>query len=272
MFPANPNSITKTLKRQDGTITYDDTEGTGRPVVFVPGMGDLRQSTRFVTPLLHSAGYRVITMDIRGHGESSTTFKDYTAAAVGSDVVALLNELNLKNAIVSGNSMAAGSAVWAAAEAPGRITGLALTGAITRDMPMPFGVKTGLDVALWRPWGNSFWSFFYKSLYKTHKPADFDAYHAHLVANLRESGRLAALQQMMAASKSACAARYPEVKTNAVRAVVINGTLDPDFPDPKKEAEWVAGRLQGKVEMVEGAGHYPHVEFPEQFVEIIRNL
>ena len=41
------------------------------------------------------------------------------------------------------------------------------------------------------------------------------------------------------------------------------GTQDPDFPDPAKEAQWVADQVKGRVEMIEGAGHYPHTEFPE---------
>jgi pimeloyl-ACP methyl ester carboxylesterase len=40
------------------------------------------------------------------------------------------------------------------------------------------------------------------------------------------------------------------------------GDKDPDFPDPANEAEWIAERLNAKVLIVPGAGHYPQVEFP----------
>jgi pimeloyl-ACP methyl ester carboxylesterase len=46
--------------------------------------------------------------------------------------------------------------------------------------------------------------------------------------------------------------------------LVIMGTKDPDFPDPTAEASYVAGRLGGRIAFVEGAGHYPHAEMPEQ--------
>jgi hypothetical protein len=46
------------------------------------------------------------------------------------------------------------------------------------------------------------------------------------------------------------------------------GTKDPDFTGfaggPAAEAQHVAARLGGAVLLVEGAGHYPHVEMPAQ--------
>ena len=40
-------------------------------VVVVPGMGDRRQTYRFLAPQLMAAGYRVDALDPRGQGESS---------------------------------------------------------------------------------------------------------------------------------------------------------------------------------------------------------
>ena len=45
-------------------------------------------------------------------------------------------------------------------------------------------------------------------------------------------------------------------------ALVVMGSLDPDFADPRAEAQWIAGQLQGQVLMVPGAGHYPRAECP----------
>jgi pimeloyl-ACP methyl ester carboxylesterase len=47
-----------------------------------------------------------------------------------------------------------------------------------------------------------------------------------------------------------------------IPALVVMGTKDRDFKDPAAEADLVARRVRGEVAMVEGAGHYPHVEFP----------
>jgi pimeloyl-ACP methyl ester carboxylesterase len=42
------------------------------------------------------------------------------------------------------------------------------------------------------------------------------------------------------------------------------GSKDPDFPDPAAEAALVAERIHGTVAMIDGAGHYPQVEFPAE--------
>src|SRR5436305_1694412 len=102
-------STTRFLQRPEGRIAYD-LEGTGPLVVCVPGMGDLRAEYRFLRDRLVAAGFRVATMDVRGHGESDTSFGDVAPAAIGSDIVALLTELGEPGFVV-GTSMAAAASV-----------------------------------------------------------------------------------------------------------------------------------------------------------------
>ena len=45
--------------------------------------------------------------------------------------------------------------------------------------------------------------------------------------------------------------------------LVIMGTKDPDFPDPAAEAKYIADQTSGRLELIEGAGHYPQTEMPE---------
>ena len=66
-----PTPPTQFLPVAEGHIAYDDTGGCGPLVLAIPGMGDLRSEYRALRPLLQQAGYRVVTMDIRGHGETT---------------------------------------------------------------------------------------------------------------------------------------------------------------------------------------------------------
>jgi len=251
------------LQRPEGRIAYDD-RGEGPLVVMVPGLGDVRAEYRFLAPLLVAKGFRVVTMDLRGHGQSSTGWSDYSSAALGSDVVALVRHLDAGPAILVGTSMGAAAVAWAAAEAPESVGKVALIGPFVRaevDQPwwklalMNVVVKVGFA----GPWGPKMWGDYYGSLYGQ-TPVDFASYKAALVGNLRESGRMDALNGMMSVGKDDVAARLHEV---AAPVLVVMGAKDPDFPDPQKEAEIVAGLLKGQVRMVEGAGHYPHVEQPD---------
>ena len=64
-------SVRETLQRSEGTIGYDDAGGAGTLVIAAPGMGDLRQVYRHFIPEATKRGLRLVTMDLRGMGESS---------------------------------------------------------------------------------------------------------------------------------------------------------------------------------------------------------
>jgi pimeloyl-ACP methyl ester carboxylesterase len=254
---------TQFLKIDGGTLAYDDL-GSGPLALCAPSMGDLRAEYRFLAPQLVSAGYRVVSMDVRGHGETSPRWPDYSVGAIGSDMLALIRSLDAGPATIIGASMAAGAAVWAAAEAPELVNGLALIGPFVRGEGT-WQYRLLFSVLLSRPWGPAMWLRYFNTLYPSRKPADFDAYCARLSANLKEAGRLEALMSMLMASKSASEQRLARVKAPTL---VIMGSQDPDFKNPtfkspQAEAQYVAGNLHSSVEMIAGAGHYPHAEMPD---------
>src|SRR5262245_14420575 len=124
---------TQFLKVTGGTLSYDD-QGAGSLVLCVPSLGDVRAEYRFLTPRLVKAGYRVITMDMRGLGESSVNWPAYTVEAIGSDMLALIRYLNAGPALIIGTSMAAGAAVCAAVDGPELVAGIVLVGPFVRVM------------------------------------------------------------------------------------------------------------------------------------------
>jgi pimeloyl-ACP methyl ester carboxylesterase len=250
---------TKFFEHENGEIAYDDS-GSGPLVIAVSGFGDLRAEYRFLAPQLVEAGYRVVTMDLRGHGESSVNWPDYSLAAVGSDLLALIRYLDAGPAILIGNSMFAGAAVWAAAEAPEQVSGLVLIGPVVRDFMPIWQVKLLFTPLFVGPWGPALWVRYYQTLYPSRKPADFSAYVSSLSASIRQPGRMAAIRAMMTSSKQDAEQRLDQV---FAPVLVLMGTRDPDFKDPAAEADWVADRLAAQVRLVDGAGHYPHAEMPE---------
>ncbi len=119
--------------RDGGAIGFDDSQGHGHLVIALPGMGDRRSQYRFLRPELIEAGYRVVTMDVRGFGDATARWEDYSTHAVGPDARALLDHLGEPNAVILGNSFAAGAALWAAHNSPARVRGAVLLAPIVRD-------------------------------------------------------------------------------------------------------------------------------------------
>lgn len=70
-----------------------------------------------------------------------------------------------------------------------------------------------------------------------------------------------ALRTMIGLPKADTAALLPRSK---VPTLVVMGTKDPDFPDPRVEAVWLADTLGGESLIVDSAGHYPHAELPDE--------
>lgn len=252
-------STTHYLDRPAGRIAYDVT-GDGPLIVALPGMGDIRSVYRFLAPALVDAGYRVATMDLRGHGDSDATFDTYDDVAAGSDALALIEELGGGPAVVVGNSMGAGAAAWAAAERPDLVRALVLVGPFVRNAPVGRGAALAFRLALLRPWGPAAWNAWYAKLYPGRKPADLDAHRARIRVSLARPGRWTAFARTTHTSHAPVAARLDQV---SAPTLVVMGERDPDFRDPVAEARWIADRLGGRTVIVPAAGHYPHAEYPE---------
>jgi len=246
------------LSRPGGRVAYE-VSGQGPLVVAVPGMGDLRSTYRYLVPALVEAGYRVATTDLRGHGDSDATFPVYGDAATGGDVLALVAELG-GPAVVVGNSMGAGAAVWAAAERPDLVSGLVLVGPFVRDAPLGELARIGLRVAMLSPWAAWSWKAYLPKLYAGRRPVDFAEHRAATVAGIRRPGYRTAFSRTTRISHAPAQARLAQVRAPSL---VVMGELDPDFTSPADEAAWIASRLGSTVVMVPQAGHYPQSQRPE---------
>lgn len=86
------------------TMAWDDV-GSGAPVVLIHGFPLCRRMWAPQVPALASAGYRVITCDLRGFGESEGARRDVSMDLLADDVAALLDHLAIEKAVVGGMSM-----------------------------------------------------------------------------------------------------------------------------------------------------------------------
>jgi len=119
---------------QHGTveIAFLD-EGAGEPIVLVHGFASNKE-VNWVQPgwvaALTSAGWRVIALDNRGHGQSSKFYEpaNYHTSRMAEDVVALLDHLNLPRADMMGYSMGARIVAYLALDHPQRVRSTILGG------------------------------------------------------------------------------------------------------------------------------------------------
>lgn len=260
------------------------TGSEGPLVICLPGMGELRQTYRLLVPKLAASGCRVVTMDLRGHGDSDATFTSYDDEALASDILALIQELG-EPAIVVGNSIAAGAAVIAAADSPTAVRGLALLGPFVRDPDGGAVQRLLFRLLLTKPWGPAAFLSYYPQWLPGDKPDGYEEHRARVRENLRRPGHWKAFVQTTRTTHEPARRRLADVKAPTV---VVMGAADIDWKDPAAEAHWVADALSAEVlsptqkatvqtqkatvVMVPGVGHYPQVQAPEVVAAAIARL
>lgn len=92
------------FRTSDDAIIYFEDYGTGKPIVLIPGFVC---STKFFAKNIPglSKTNRVITLDPRGHGNSSKCLHGHTVSRYAQDIKELLEKLNIQDATLLGWSM-----------------------------------------------------------------------------------------------------------------------------------------------------------------------
>ncbi|MFF0204329.1 alpha/beta fold hydrolase [Streptomyces sp. NPDC005017] len=267
--------MTEYLDVDGGTIAYEVT-GSGPLVVLAHGMGDSREAYRRVIPALAAAGHRVAAVDLRGCGESGTDWPAWSRTAIAGDLLAVIRHLG-GPAVLVGHSVSGGAATIAAAREPELVTAVVELAPFTRKQSIRLGdlrvkrFRQGMlrllgagvfgSVPLWR----SYLDVAYPGV----KPADWAARLDRIEARLREPGRMKAMQSMGRSAPTDAGAQLGNVRCPVL---VVMGTQDPDWADPHAEGAAVVDALPsglGRLGMVEGAGHYPHDQFPDETVSLV---
>ena len=108
--------------------TAKSSPAAGRPVILVHGLLLSQEMHRPLAEDLAARGNRAITIDLLGHGESDRP-RDmwrYSMSIFGEQVLALMDHLEIEQAVVMGTSLGANTALEIASAAPERLRGMVI--------------------------------------------------------------------------------------------------------------------------------------------------
>jgi pimeloyl-ACP methyl ester carboxylesterase len=108
----------------DGARIWYATYGAGSPVILLHGGLGHCGNWGYQVPALVEAGHRVILIDSRGHGRSTRDQRPYKYELKASDVVAVIDTLQVERAAFAGWSDGACIAMILAMKAPERVSGV----------------------------------------------------------------------------------------------------------------------------------------------------
>jgi pimeloyl-ACP methyl ester carboxylesterase len=109
-------------------LAYTVHGSSPRLTVLVHGLLFSQYMHEALAKALAERGHRVVTLDLLGHGESDRPTEKwrYSMPAYGAQIVALLDHLGEREAVVMGTSLGANAALEAVAQAPDRFSGMVI--------------------------------------------------------------------------------------------------------------------------------------------------
>ncbi|KAF4962222.1 hypothetical protein FSARC_9674 [Fusarium sarcochroum] len=249
---------TQFFETDGGKLAYD-ISGEGPLVICSPAMGDFRDAYAPLATELRKSGYRVAVVDLRGHGDSTTTFNRYGDEATADDLLNLIDHFGGGPAILMGASMSGAAATIASGTRPEKVAGLVLLGAFLRPGAGKFLTKV-FQILMYQPLGPIIWRSYTAKLWpglgdKAKERVD------RSIKMLTGPGRWKAFHATISTDHSVVA---PYLSKVTAPVLVVIGDSDPDWDDPIAEAKWIASNFKGsEIVTVKGAGHAPMFEKPE---------
>jgi len=208
--------------------------------------------------------HTVITVDLRGHGESSHPRTGYTIPAMATDLEHLVRALNVPHVALVGWSMGGVVALDLARRLGARVRALALVGTtagglLDADNDLALD-KKDLDEtkAAMNADFRGFARQFAVRLFKRGAESPFHAWAVDQMQKTPPQVASACLDAVLAADLR------PALKTLDVRTTVIHGRHDAVFPPAHGEA-LKKGIKGATLTMLEDSGHTPFLEEPEAF-------
>lgn len=242
----------------DGVPIAYEVHGSGEPtLVFLHGWSCDGRYWRGQVPHF-SQQHRVVTIDLAGHGHSGLAREDFTMRAFGEDVRAVLDDLEVQQALLIGHSMGGPVAVEAAHLMPERVIGI--IGVDTfHDMAAPLS-QAEIDAML-APIQQDFVSaarHFVASMFIDTTDATLRDWVVQDMAAAPPQVAISAMQEMLTQHAEGLAAQQFETLT--VPVVAINADLWPTDIDANRQ-------LLAKFDAVimEGTDHFLHMARPAAF-------
>ncbi|HYH85471.1 MAG TPA: alpha/beta fold hydrolase [Pyrinomonadaceae bacterium] len=253
--------MTKLARLRGIEIAYDDA-GEGTPIVLLHGFPFNRSMWREQTESLRGA-WRVITPDLRGHGETSVAGEVATMEEMAADVAALLDELNISRAVVGSLSMGGYVALAFFRKFPERV--LALILADTRPQADTDDGRRAREETARRALVEGMGAVTDAMLPKLLAPSTRER-EAEVVDRVRAM-MLGTNPRGAAAALRGMAARRDQTDLLTeinVPTLIVVGTED--ALTPPSDAETMHAKIEGsRLVKIEGAGHVSNVERPEDF-------
>jgi pimeloyl-ACP methyl ester carboxylesterase len=249
-------------------LAHDDLgPESGPAVLLVHGHPFDRSMWRPQAERLARDGYRVVTPDLRGYGESKSQDPETGLDVFANDLVALADHLELERFVLGGLSMGGQIVMQLIADHPERVTALLLADTFP-GLDTPAAKQARIDTAArileegMRDYADELLPKMISRTTRATRP-DVEAHVRRMMRNAPGEGAAAALR-----GRAERPDYTPTLKNIEVPTLVVVGSED-EFT-PVADAELIHREIAGSaLVVIEGAGHLPNLERETEFDEAL---
>jgi len=255
--------------------------GSGPVLLLVHGIAGSSRTWREVMPLL-AKRFTVIAPDLIGHGDSAKPVGDYSLGAHASGLRDLLTLLGVERATIVGQSFGGGVAMQLAYQHPELCERLVLVDSgglghevswLLRLLTLP-GAEYAMPVLFprfVRQGGNSVARFLFDRGLRADRVAEMWRAYASLTEAANRRAFVRTMRSVIDPGGQTVSAMDRLYLASHLPTLIIWGERDEIIPVSHAYAahEAIPG---SRLEVIEGVGHFPHVEQPLRFVRILTDF
>jgi 3-oxoadipate enol-lactonase len=252
-------------------LYYDDVGKPGSPaILFVHGFPFSSAMWKGQKQVLQNMDLRVVTYDLRGHGQSDVGDGQYTIELFVDDLMALLDHLKISKTMLCGFSMGGYIALRAIERNPERFSSLILCDTMSvadsneAKLKRATSIKTVKNEGV-KPFAEGFLKAVFSPQSFSTRPEIIDEIRKIVMSN-SPTGICGALLAM--AGRTDTSNALPKI---AVPTMILVGELDSVTPPSAAQAmqEKIAS---SKLHLISNAGHMSNLENPEDFNKHLSNF
>ncbi|GAM08062.1 AB hydrolase superfamily protein YisY [Geobacter sp. OR-1] len=261
------------ITTENGVAIHYEDHGAGRPLVFIHGWGMSGRVWKFQVDAFKS-GYRIITLDLRGHGESVLPEDaGLSMPDIAGDIGQLFADLNLADATLIGWSLGAQVALEAFRLAGSRLSALVLTGGTPRfsagegyEFGLPPVEVRGMALRIKRDRSKTMGDFFRRMFVEGEMTKE---QNQRVVKEIVIPSRQPESAILLRALETLAESDQREILTAiGIPVLLIHGAADTTcLPDASR---FMAARIRNaELCIIDGCGHAPFMSKPDEFNRLL---
>ena len=255
--------------------------GDGDVVLLIHGMAGSSRTWKDVTERL-VAHHRVVAPDLLGHGESAKPMGDYSLGAFASGLRDLLSVIGVERCTVVGQSLGGGVAMQLAYQHPEVVDRLVLvcSGGLGREVSWMLRALTLPGAELVMPVifprlladrGNDVNRFLHRRGIRAPKLGEMWRAYSSLSGAQNRGAFLRTLRSVVDPGGQTVSALDRIYLAGGLPTMIVWGDEDPIIPI--EHGRRAHATIEGsRFEVMEGCGHFPHVEDPARFTELLTDF